>query len=190
MTDFSPFERLLAGHAGHTEDCHHDRWVRAQRLFGDRAYREATVLLKELVSDPQTDDFGHGLIDVRLLLARALFHSAQLNGALETAEALLVDEPGEAYAHLIAGRSLQRLNRRDEAVRPLKLAGGTRRLPGPSLGRTANAHRPDLVTRSGLCEEFAQRCWSLLYGLVIRTFLSPKSQVTAWASTLTILPRP
>ena len=130
MTDFTPFERLLAGHAGLMEDCHHDRWVRAQRLFKDRAYREATVLLKELVGDPQADDFGHGLIDVRLLLARALFHSAQLNGALETAEALLVDEPGEAYAHLIAGRSLQRLNRRDEAVRPLKLAGGTRRLPG------------------------------------------------------------
>ena len=190
MTDFTPFERLLAGHAGHTEDCHHDRWVRAQRLFGDRAYREATVLLKELVSDPQTVDFGHGLIDVRLLLARALFHSAQLNGALETAEALLVDEPGEAYAHLTAG-----------AGRSSDSTGGTRqyntsssRRPSaatrPEVGRPANAHRPDLVTRSGLCDEFAQRCWSLLYGLVIRTFLSPKSQVTAWASTLTILPRP
>ena len=80
------------------------------------------MLLKELINDPQADEFGHALIDVRLLLARALFHSAQLNGALETAEALLVDEPGEAYAHLIAGRSLQRLNRRDEAVRHLKLA--------------------------------------------------------------------
>lgn len=122
MTDFTPFERLLAGHAGLVEDSNHDRWVRAQNLFEDRAYREAAVLLKELINDPQADEFGHALIDVRLLLARALFHSAQLNGALETAEALLVDEPGEAYAHLIAGRSLQRLNRRDEAVRHLKLA--------------------------------------------------------------------
>ncbi len=122
MTDFTPFERLLAGHAGLVEDSFHDRWVRAQSLFDDRAYREAAVLLRELVESPQSAEFGHALIDVRLLLARALFHSAQLNGALATAEALLIDEPGEAYAHLLAGRSLQRLNRREEAAGHLKLA--------------------------------------------------------------------
>ena len=122
MTDFTPFERLLAGHAGLVEDSFHDRWVRAQSLFDDRAYREAAALLRELVESPQAAEFGHALIDVRLLLARALFHSAQLNGALATAEALLVDEPGEAYAHLLAGRSLQRLNRREEAAGHLKLA--------------------------------------------------------------------
>lgn len=122
MTDFTPFERLLVGHAGMLEDSLHDRWLRAQRLFDDRAYREAASLLRELLEDPAVGEIGHALIDVRLLLARALFHSAQLNGALETSEALLVDEPGEAYAHLIAGRSLQRLNRRDEAARHLKLA--------------------------------------------------------------------
>jgi tetratricopeptide (TPR) repeat protein len=122
MTDFTPFDQLLAGHAGLLEDTHHDRWVRAQSLFEERAYREAAALLSDLVDDPKAAEFGHALTDVRLLLARALFHSAQLNGALETAEALLVDEPGEAYAHLIAGRSLQRLNRRDEAARHLKLA--------------------------------------------------------------------
>lgn len=122
MTDFTPFERLLAGHAGLVEDSFHDRWVRAQSLFDDRAYREAAVLLRELVESPQSTEFGHALIDVRLLLARALFHSAQLNGALATAEALLIDEPGEAYAHLLAGRSLQRLNRREEAAGHLKLA--------------------------------------------------------------------
>lgn len=122
MSDFTPFERLLAGHAGLLEDTSHDRWVRAQKLFDERAYREAATLARELVDDPLAADFGHALVDVRLLLARALFHSAQLNSALETAEALLADEPGEAYAHLIAGRSLQRLNRRDEAAGHLKLA--------------------------------------------------------------------
>lgn len=122
MIDFTPFERLLAGHAGMLEDSAHDRWLRAQRLFEDRAYRESAALLRALVDDPQAGAFGHALVDVRLLLARALYHSAQLNSALEVAESLLEDEPGEAYAHLIAGRSLQRLNRRDEAVRHLKLA--------------------------------------------------------------------
>jgi len=122
MTDFTPFERLLAGHAGFIEDSVHDRWVRAKMLFEERSYREAAALLKELISDPQAEEFGHALIDVRLLLARALYHSALLNPALETAEAILVDEPGEAYAHLLAGRTLERLSRPDEAARHLKLA--------------------------------------------------------------------
>ena len=46
MTDFTPFDQtsfdqLLRGHAGLLEDSVHDRWVRAQALFEERAYREA-----------------------------------------------------------------------------------------------------------------------------------------------------
>src|SRR5690242_6000273 len=72
MTDFTPFEDMLRGHAGLLEDTTHDRWLRAQALFEERAYREAAVMLTELLDDP--GDVGHELTDVRLLLARALFH--------------------------------------------------------------------------------------------------------------------
>ncbi len=125
MTDFTPFDetsfdQLLRGHAGLLEDTAHDRWVRAQSLFEERAYREAAVLLGELLDDAA--DVGHELTDVRLLLARSLYHSAQLNGAIKVATELLEHDPNEPYAHLLVGRSLQRQGRRDEAQPHLRLA--------------------------------------------------------------------
>jgi Flp pilus assembly protein TadD len=120
MTDFTPFEDLLRGHAGLLEDTAHDRWVRAQALFDERSYREAAVLLTELLEDAA--DVGHELTDVRLLLARSLYHSAQLNGAIKVATELLDHDPNEPYAHLLVGRSLQRQGRRDEAQPHLRLA--------------------------------------------------------------------
>ena len=120
MTDFTPFEDLLRGHAGLLEDTAHDRWVRAQALFDERAYREAAVLLAELLEDAA--DVGHELTDVRLLLARSLYHSAQLNGAIKVATELLDHDPNEPYAHLLVGRSLQRQGRGDEAQPHLRLA--------------------------------------------------------------------
>lgn len=120
MTDFTPFEDLLRGHAGLLEDSAHDRWTRAQALFGERAYREAAVLLTELLDDAV--DVGHELTDVRLLLARALYHSAQLDGAIRVATELLEHDPNEPYAHLLVGRSLQRQGRGDQAQPHLRLA--------------------------------------------------------------------
>ncbi|WP_198652300.1 hypothetical protein [Nocardioides allogilvus] len=120
MTDFTPFEDLLAGHAGLLEDSLHDRWVRAQSLFEDRAYREAIVLLKELLEQPE--DFGHALTDARLLLARSYYHSALLGPAIDAAREVLAIDPQEAYAHLLIGRSLQRQSKADEAAPHLKLA--------------------------------------------------------------------
>jgi len=120
MTDFTPFEDLLRGHAGLLEDSPHDRWLRAQALFEQRAYREAAVLLTELLDD--SDDVGHELTDVRLLLARSLFHSAQLDGTIRVATELLEHDPNEPYAHLLVGRALQRKGRRDEAQPHLRLA--------------------------------------------------------------------
>ena len=122
MTDFTPFEDLLRGHAGLLEDTDHDRWVRAQALFEERAYREAAVLLTELLDAADAADVGHELTDVRLLLARSLYHSAQLNGAIKVATELLDHDPNEPYAHLLVGRSLQRQGRRDEAQPHLRLA--------------------------------------------------------------------
>ncbi|WP_207769315.1 hypothetical protein [Nocardioides currus] len=120
MTDFTPFEELLAGHAGLLSDSTHDRWVRAQSLFEDRAYREAIVLLRELVEDP--GDVVHALTEVRLLLARSYYHSALLGPAIEAAREVLAADPGEAYAHLLIGRSLQRQSKREEAEPHMKLA--------------------------------------------------------------------
>jgi Flp pilus assembly protein TadD len=120
MTDFTPFEDLLRGHAGLLEDSPHDRWLRAQALFEQRAYREAAVLLTELLDG--SADVGHELTDVRLLLARSLFRSAQLDGTIRVATELLEHDPNEPYAHLLVGRALQRKGRRDEAQPHLRLA--------------------------------------------------------------------
>ena len=122
MTDFTPFEDLLAGHAGILEDSVHDRWVRAQALFEERAYREAIVLLRQLLDGPEAAEFGHGLTEARLLLARAYYHSALLGPAIEAAREVLAADPHEPYAHLLIGRSLQRQSKWDEAAPHLKLA--------------------------------------------------------------------
>ena len=120
MTDFTPFEDLLRGHAGLLEDAPFDRWLHAQELFAERSYREAAVLLTELLDD--STDVVHELTDVRLLLARSLYHSAQLNGAIRVATELLEHDPNEPYAHLLVGRSLQRQGKPDEAQPHLRLA--------------------------------------------------------------------
>lgn len=120
MTDFTPFETLLAGHAGLLQDSVHDRWVRAQALFEERAYREAIVLLRELLDE--REDSGHALTAVRLLLARSYYHSALLAPAIEAAREVLAIDPHEPYAHLLIGRSLQRQSKPDEAAPHLKLA--------------------------------------------------------------------
>jgi tetratricopeptide (TPR) repeat protein len=122
MTDFTPFEELLAGHAGLLEDSVHDRWVRAQSLFEERAYREAIVLLRELIDSTEAEEIGHGLTEARLLLARSYYHSALLGPAIEAARDVLAIDPHEAYAHLLIGRSLERQSKRAEAAPHLKLA--------------------------------------------------------------------
>ncbi|MEO5663934.1 MAG: hypothetical protein ABIR39_11680 [Nocardioides sp.] len=119
MTDFTPFDQLLAGHAGLLEDSVHDRWLRAQALFEDRAYREAIVLLKELL---EVDEIGHGLTGARLLLARSYYHSALFGPAIDAARDVLAIDPHEPYAHLLLGRSLQRQSKPEEAAPHLKLA--------------------------------------------------------------------
>lgn len=119
MTDFTPFDQLLAGHAGLLEDSVHDRWLRAQALFEDRAYREAIVLLKELL---EVEEIGHGLTGARLLLARSYYHSALLGPAIAAAREVLAIDPHEPYAHLLLGRSLQRQSKPEEAAPHLKLA--------------------------------------------------------------------
>jgi Flp pilus assembly protein TadD len=64
----------------------------------------------------------HGTTDLRMLLARAYFHSAQLGRAETTLRRIVHESPTDAYAHLLLGRTLQRAGRHAEAAQPLALA--------------------------------------------------------------------
>ena len=59
---------------------------------------------------------------VRLLLARAYFNSAQLNGAEAQLRALVERDPSDHYAHHVLGRTLERAGRFREALPHLRLA--------------------------------------------------------------------
>lgn len=98
------------------------RWAEGQ--FEDRDYRGAARTLEALLADVRRDpgQVAHPLTDVRLLLARAYYHSAQLRHAEEAARALLEDHPTEAYAALLLARTLQRGSRHEEARQALNLA--------------------------------------------------------------------
>lgn len=66
---------------------------------------------------------GHaGDRGVRFLAARAYYRSAQLNRARGVLEALLGETADDAYAHLLLGRTLQRMGRHGEAEPHLRLA--------------------------------------------------------------------
>jgi Flp pilus assembly protein TadD len=105
----------------------------AQGLFDRGEFREAALALAELVEEIEgaTSEGTsaaadgrvlHGTDDLRLLLARAYFHSAQLGRAEATLTRITTESPTDAYAHLLLGRTLQRAGRHDEAARPLALA--------------------------------------------------------------------
>jgi Flp pilus assembly protein TadD len=105
----------------------------AQGLFERGEFREAALALAELVEEIEgatsevastgTDDrVLHGTDDLRLLLARAYFHSAQLGRAEAVLNRITAESPTDGYAHLLLGRTLQRAGRHDEAARPLALA--------------------------------------------------------------------
>lgn len=59
---------------------------------------------------------------VRLLLARAYFNSAQLNGAEAQLRVLVEHDPSDHYAHHVLGRTLERDGRFREALPHLRLA--------------------------------------------------------------------
>jgi Tfp pilus assembly protein PilF len=61
-------------------------------------------------------------VGARLLLARAYYHSAQLSRAEEQLRLVLERDPCDAYAHLMLGRTLQRLGRPEDARGNLRLA--------------------------------------------------------------------
>jgi Flp pilus assembly protein TadD len=98
------------------------RLASASGLFGRGEYLEASRALAELVAEAELTDPGHRITDLRLLLARAYYHSAQLGRAEQVLHTVLEEDPTDGYAHLLLGRTLQRAARHDEAKRSLALA--------------------------------------------------------------------
>jgi thioredoxin-like negative regulator of GroEL len=66
---------------------------------------------------------------VRLLLARAYFNSAQLNGAETQLRALVENDPSDHYAHHVLGRTLERAGRFREALPHQRLAAAMKQQP-------------------------------------------------------------
>jgi Flp pilus assembly protein TadD len=114
------------------------RW--AHSLFDQRDFTAAANALAELVSETEHDDLQtlHATTDLRLMLARAYFGSAQLGRAEMTLRDLVEDSPADGYVHLLLGRTLQRQGRHDEARRHLTLA----QLLGDYERPTAYGERP------------------------------------------------
>lgn len=104
------------------------RYSWARGLFDNGDFRAAASALSDLLAEldgPQPDDqqpLLHSTADLRLLLARAYFESAQLGRAESVLRGLIEEAPTDAYAHLLLGRTLQRAGRHGEAARPLALA--------------------------------------------------------------------
>ena len=93
-----------------------DRWEHATYLFDSGDHVAATRVLGELVAEQP------GATAIRLLLARAYYHSAQLGRAESELHELLERAPSDGYAHLLLGRTLQRRSRHAEAGPHLRLA--------------------------------------------------------------------
>jgi len=77
--------------------------------------RAAQILEPIIAAEP-----GHA--DVRLLLARAYFHSAQLRRAEEQLLVLVERDPSDHYVRYVLGRTLERQNRPAEALPHLRMA--------------------------------------------------------------------
>jgi len=82
-------------------------------------------------------------VAVRLLLARAYFHSAQLSRAEAEFRAITELDPVEDYAWFALGRTLQRQNRPAEALAPFRVAAAMRPLPDylEALARAESSQR-------------------------------------------------
>ncbi len=112
-----------------------ERYEHARGLFEHGEYQAAAEALRALVDESALEPPLHGTTELRLLLARSYFHSAQLHRAERVTRAILADHPDEAYANLVLGRTLQRMGRHAEAKPHLAMAellggyAGSGRLP-------------------------------------------------------------
>jgi Flp pilus assembly protein TadD len=96
-------------------------WARS--LFDHGDFIAAATALDELVAE--VHDAGevlHDTTELRVLLGRAYFGSAQLGRAEAVLRDLVEERPDDGYLHLLLGRTLQRQRRHDDARRHLTLA--------------------------------------------------------------------
>src|SRR3954447_7589677 len=123
----------------------------AQGLFDRGDHAAAAIALAELLDEVQSsssdatdaDAVLHPVTDLRLMLARAYFQSAQLGRAEATLLKVIQESPTDSYAHLLLGRTLQRAGRHAEAARPLALAevlGGYERPKAYGSAPVVDAH--------------------------------------------------
>lgn len=91
------------------------RW--AESLLEQRDPLGALVLLRPLLAEHGSDR------SVRLLAARAWYASAQLGRARAALEQLVAEHPADAYAHVLLGRTLQRLGRHEQAEPYMRVGG-------------------------------------------------------------------
>ncbi|MBW0116438.1 hypothetical protein [Pseudonocardia abyssalis] len=96
-------------------------FARAHGLFDVGEFAAAASILAELASG-LGDETSADALTVRLLLARAYYHSAQLHRAEAQTRAVLAADPANGYAHLLLGRTLERQSRHAEAAGPLRIA--------------------------------------------------------------------
>lgn len=92
-----------------------EEYRRGELYFEMEDYITAARILAGVVTEYP------GNLSVRLLLARSYYHSAQLGRAEAELRRVLEQDPAEAYAHLLLGRTLQRRNRAAEAVAHLRM---------------------------------------------------------------------
>ncbi len=91
----------------------YEAWRWAEDLFAERDYYGAAKMLEGLLAD--AGEMEPYLGQVRELLARSYYHSAQVHKAVEASRAALEFEPDNAYLTLLLSRSLERAGQREEA---------------------------------------------------------------------------
>lgn len=89
---------------------------RATFLFENKEFAKAAELFSQLVEEEPDH------LQIRMWLARAYYHSAQLGRAEATLTEVVGRWPSEAYAHLLLARTLQRAGRAEEGKQHLLLA--------------------------------------------------------------------
>ena len=112
-------------------------YERAALYFEMRDYAQATRLLEPLAAEQPRS------VSVRLLLARAYYHSAQLRRAEAEFRAVTELDPVEDYAWFGLGRALERQSRPAEAAPCFRVAAAMR----------PQAEYLDAVTRAGSLPE-------------------------------------
>ncbi|WP_110238732.1 hypothetical protein [Nocardioides gilvus] len=93
----------IIGHIGAQSP--YDVWRWAEDRFADRDYRGAAKALEDLL---EVDELTHEHAQVRELLARSYYHSAQLHNAARVTQEALRLEPTNGYLALLMSRTLER----------------------------------------------------------------------------------